>query len=111
FFFFSSRRRHTISKRDWSSDVCSSVLIFNYFKLFTTTQIIFHHFIIQYRLLINFFLKELSDFIFNFHNLFLFLIFFLLHYTLYFTIIFSRLFLPTLIDKRNSLDHKIKLKD
>src|SRR5699024_11625999 len=23
-FFFSSRRRHTISKRDWSSDVCSS---------------------------------------------------------------------------------------
>src|SRR5699024_11890252 len=24
FFFFSSRRRHTISKRDWSSDVCSS---------------------------------------------------------------------------------------
>src|SRR5699024_11770890 len=27
FFFFSSRRRHTISKRDWSSDVCSSDLI------------------------------------------------------------------------------------
>src|SRR5699024_6240034 len=26
-FFFSSRRRHTISKRDWSSDVCSSDLI------------------------------------------------------------------------------------
>src|SRR5699024_1701983 len=25
--FFSSRRRHTISKRDWSSDVCSSDLI------------------------------------------------------------------------------------
>src|SRR5699024_11236464 len=24
FFFFSSRRRHTISKRDWRSDVCSS---------------------------------------------------------------------------------------
>src|SRR5699024_12231189 len=24
--FFSSRRRHTRSKRDWSSDVCSSVL-------------------------------------------------------------------------------------
>src|SRR5699024_8254266 len=23
-FFFSSRRRHTSSKRDWSSDVCSS---------------------------------------------------------------------------------------
>src|SRR5438067_11330123 len=23
-FFFSSRRRHTRSKRDWSSDVCSS---------------------------------------------------------------------------------------
>src|SRR5207249_9425668 len=25
-FFFSSRRRHTRSKRDWSSDVCSSEL-------------------------------------------------------------------------------------
>src|SRR5437868_6003808 len=25
-FFFSSRRRHTNSKRDWSSDVCSSDL-------------------------------------------------------------------------------------
>src|SRR5207249_7973913 len=28
-FFFSSRRRHTRSKRDWSSDVCSSDLIRN----------------------------------------------------------------------------------
>src|SRR5699024_11464247 len=27
-FFFSSRRRHTCSKRDWSSDVCSSDLYF-----------------------------------------------------------------------------------
>src|SRR5690349_25103386 len=27
FFFFSSRRRHTSSLRDWSSDVCSSDLI------------------------------------------------------------------------------------
>src|SRR5699024_3552702 len=26
-FFFSSSRRHTISKRDWSSDVCSSDLV------------------------------------------------------------------------------------
>ena len=26
FVFFSSRRRHTRSKRDWSSDVCSSDL-------------------------------------------------------------------------------------
>src|SRR5699024_12086548 len=26
FFFFPSRRRHTRSKRDWSSDVCSSDL-------------------------------------------------------------------------------------
>src|SRR5437868_13030997 len=26
FFFFTSRRPHTISKRDWSSDVCSSDL-------------------------------------------------------------------------------------
>src|SRR5699024_11017904 len=29
FFFFSSRRRHTRSKRDWSSDVCSSDLPFS----------------------------------------------------------------------------------
>src|SRR5207249_8450554 len=29
FFFFSSRRRHTRSKRDWSSDVCSSDLSFS----------------------------------------------------------------------------------
>src|SRR5699024_12204169 len=28
-FFFSSRRRHTRSKRDWSSDVCSSDLLFD----------------------------------------------------------------------------------
>src|SRR5205809_857615 len=27
FFFFSSRRRHTICSRDWSSDVCSSDLV------------------------------------------------------------------------------------
>src|SRR5699024_6297115 len=37
---FSSRRRHTRSKRDWSSDVCSSDLFFNflfvYRKLFAT---------------------------------------------------------------------------
>src|SRR5437868_14729564 len=26
-YFFSSRRRHTSSKRDWSSDVCSSDLV------------------------------------------------------------------------------------
>src|SRR5699024_11806110 len=30
-FFFSSRRRHTRSKRDWSSDVCSSDLYFSVF--------------------------------------------------------------------------------
>src|SRR5699024_1992151 len=29
YFFFSSRRRHTRSKRDWSSDVCSSDLFLN----------------------------------------------------------------------------------
>src|SRR5206468_8451028 len=30
FFFFSSRRRHTRSDRDWSSDVCSSDLLEGY---------------------------------------------------------------------------------
>src|SRR5207249_5031890 len=29
-FFFSSRRRHTRSKRDWSSDVCSSDLFIDF---------------------------------------------------------------------------------
>src|SRR5207249_8948024 len=28
---FSSRRRHTRSKRDWSSDVCSSDLVFDFY--------------------------------------------------------------------------------
>src|SRR5699024_11959406 len=32
-----SRRRHTRSKRDWSSDVCSSDLIFAFERLFYTT--------------------------------------------------------------------------
>src|SRR5699024_12203975 len=31
-FFFSSRRRHTRSKRDWSSDVCSSDLSHEVFE-------------------------------------------------------------------------------
>src|SRR5699024_12009730 len=39
-FFLSSRRRHTRSKRDWSSDVCSSDLLFlptsNMFSLKST---------------------------------------------------------------------------
>src|SRR5699024_11628810 len=33
-FFFSSRRRHTRSKRDWSSDVCSSDLTTHQVKNF-----------------------------------------------------------------------------
>src|SRR5690606_40302858 len=33
-FFFSSRRRHTRFSRDWSSDVCSSDLIFLLFGVF-----------------------------------------------------------------------------
>src|SRR5258707_10976940 len=32
FFFFSSRRRHTRYWRDWSSDVCSSDLVYWYPK-------------------------------------------------------------------------------
>src|SRR5699024_11833549 len=34
--FFSSRRRHTISKRDWSSDVCSSDLLHPYTQALTS---------------------------------------------------------------------------
>src|SRR5207247_7978658 len=33
-FFFSSRRRHTRSTRDWSSDVCSSDLIAIEYKVY-----------------------------------------------------------------------------
>src|SRR4030042_303763 len=32
FFFFSSRRRHTRCSRDWSSDVCSSDLLFPLYR-------------------------------------------------------------------------------
>src|SRR5690606_40484340 len=32
FFFFSSRRRHTSFSRDWSSDVCSSDLVWTFRK-------------------------------------------------------------------------------
>src|SRR5699024_11582604 len=39
--FISSRRRHTMSKRDWSSDVCSSDLPLSYFFLI---KILFPHF-------------------------------------------------------------------
>ena len=39
YFFFSSIRRHTRSKRDWSSDVCSSDLIFSAIrKNYTLTE-------------------------------------------------------------------------
>src|SRR5699024_11663026 len=37
-FFFSGRRRHTRSKRDWSSDVCSSDLVYS-----TETRIVSMH--------------------------------------------------------------------
>src|SRR5699024_11642321 len=43
-FFFSSRRRHTISKRDWSSDVCSSDLYLfsdNVFFIFSFASVTF----------------------------------------------------------------------
>src|SRR5207249_7052569 len=37
-FFFSSRRRHTRSKRDWSSDVCSSDLMTIWFVLASSAE-------------------------------------------------------------------------
>src|SRR5699024_11491245 len=40
-FFFSSRRRHTRSKRDWSSDVCSSDLILSENGSVTGGQILY----------------------------------------------------------------------
>src|SRR6266498_3993735 len=38
FFFFSSRRRHTRCGRDWSSDVCSSDLLFRGMVRLTESQ-------------------------------------------------------------------------
>src|SRR5690554_3154936 len=38
FFFFSSRRRHTRCGRDWSSDVCSSDLVFGQFNAVEAIQ-------------------------------------------------------------------------
>src|SRR5690349_12817256 len=38
FFFFSSRRRHTRSLRDWSSDVCSSDLFVNAYPIYTSVS-------------------------------------------------------------------------
>src|SRR5699024_11743596 len=38
-FFFSSRRRHTRSKRDWSSDVCSSDLDMKPFGQYVMTDL------------------------------------------------------------------------
>src|SRR5699024_11954585 len=50
-FLFASRRRHTISKRDWSSDVCSSDLrrqyidhLRNHREKFTQSKITPHSF-------------------------------------------------------------------
>src|SRR5699024_11717934 len=37
YFFFSSRRRHTRSKRDWSSDVCSSDLLYDFIRDYKLT--------------------------------------------------------------------------
>src|SRR5438067_12441400 len=39
FFFFSSRRRHTRSKRDWSSDVCSSDLTPDFMRAIHSIEI------------------------------------------------------------------------
>src|SRR2546428_7915678 len=38
-FFFSSRRRHTRSDRDWSSDVCSSDLTSSTYTKITTGEL------------------------------------------------------------------------
>src|SRR5207249_9337832 len=43
-FFFSSRRRHTRSKRDWSSDVCSSDLVIERDRLLPARdELLVHH--------------------------------------------------------------------
>src|SRR5699024_11458058 len=42
--FFSSRRRHTRSKRDWSSDVCSSDLTSKEYDLHVNNGRVLEHF-------------------------------------------------------------------
>src|SRR5699024_11553848 len=75
--FYSSRRRHTRSKRDWSSDVCSSDLKYTWFSAFW--QIYFRHFgsyFFGYLALLYFFHQytasiaetEPASFHFNFFN-------------------------------------------
>src|SRR6266436_6579036 len=41
FFFFSSRRRHTRCSRDWSSDVCSSDLLWKLTELWKNPKTVF----------------------------------------------------------------------
>src|SRR5699024_5090034 len=50
-FFISIRRRHTISKRDWSSDVCSSDLSPNHilYYLIWVINYFFHRFSLPYK--------------------------------------------------------------
>src|SRR5699024_5533118 len=65
FFFFSSRRRHTRSKRDWSSDVCSSDLVIQLQFLQLFCQCIIYRFFFLIHIFINGFLIH-TAFIFFF---------------------------------------------
>src|SRR5699024_12196115 len=64
-FFFSSRIRHTRSKRDWSSDVCSSDLSFLILYFFTNIE----KTVSQLIILSSLFTLSLVDFG---HNLYIF---------------------------------------
>src|SRR5690606_40441368 len=55
FFFFSSRRRHTRFSRDWSSDVCSSDLLYG--LLFRNLHYLQLH-LISYGVLLKFWLNN-----------------------------------------------------
>src|SRR5699024_12153449 len=63
-FFFSRRRRHTISKCDWSSDVCSSDLI----DLFIDTKYFEEMMILARELDSEFFIQYVEDLI-DFSNI------------------------------------------
>src|SRR5699024_7529060 len=69
-FFFSSRRRHTRSKRDWSSDVCSSDLLSQMLLLRQPYHLFFPN--SSSRFFFNFCIRREGDFLVGLSSIFSF---------------------------------------